>query len=103
LRISKTITWSNNFGEITSKLSIKIDMIDSASVLTLDYTCDGEPYKYDIQLTSIPSNLGKGSIWFFICPLKLKRCSKLHLINGSFMHRSNLPTGMYECQTKSKK
>ena len=31
-----------------------------------------------------------------------KRCRKLHLINERFMHRSNLPSGMYESQTQSK-
>ena len=55
------------------------------------------------QLTSIPSNLGKGVVWYFICPFTWKRCRKLYLLDERFMHRSALPSEMYECQTQSKK
>jgi hypothetical protein len=92
------LTWSIN-GEKTGRIGI---LVNSNNMLTVDYKCDGTPYNYDIRLTSIPSNLGIGNVWYFICPFTHKRCRKLHLISERFMHRSNLPSGMYESQIKSK-
>lgn len=96
---SGVLTWRSN-GEKTGSISI---YVNHSNVLTVDYKCDGTPYKYDIRLTSIPSNLGVGRVWYFICPFTRRRCRKLHLISERFMHRSNLPSGMYDSQTKSKK
>ncbi len=100
---SGTITWLNQYDEVTSSISIKVFMNENNSVLILSYKCNDNSYNYEIQLTSIPSNLGKGVIWYFISPFTLNRCRKLHLLDERFMHRSALPIGMYECQTKSKK
>ncbi len=60
-----------------------------------------EPIKYRVQLLAIPSNLGKGLIWYFICPHTGKRCRKLHLVGKYFYHRTAC-RGLYENQTKSK-
>jgi hypothetical protein len=92
------LTWSYN-EEKTGSISI---YVNHNNVLTVDYKCNETAYNYDIILTSIPSNLGIGNVWYFICPFTHKRCRKLHLISERFMHRSNLPSGMYESQTKSK-
>jgi len=100
---SGTITWRNQYDEITSRLSIQIVMNENKTELTLNYKCNDNSYNYEIQLTSIPSNLGKGVVWYFICPFTWKRCRKLHLLDERFMHRSALPSGMYECQTQSKR
>jgi hypothetical protein len=99
---SGDITWSRN-GEVTSKLSIRVVINNDEQFVKLDYKCNGTPYNYKIYLEWLESNLGKGKVWYFICPFTKKRCRKLHLINEQFMHRSNLPSGMYESQTKSKK
>ena len=96
-----TITWSSN-GIKTSSLGINIKIDDYESYIKVNYKCNETDYNYKIQLVSIPSNLGKGIIYYFICPYTGKRCRKLHLINESFMHRSNLPSGMYSIQTESK-
>lgn len=95
---SGVVTWSVN-GEKTGSISV---FVNHKNVLTVDYKCNGTSYKYSILITSITSNLGVGEIWYFICPFTLKRCRKLHLISERFMHRSNLPCGMYESQTRSK-
>lgn len=42
-------------------------------------------------------------VYYFHCPFTDKRCRKLHFINQRFMHRSALPSGMYEKQIQSKK
>ena len=98
---SGTITWSIN-GNETSSIGINVKINEYQAYLMVNYKCNETDYNYKILLDSIPSNLGNGKIWFFICPFTFKRCRKLHLINERFMHRSNLPSGMYSIQTESK-
>lgn len=95
------VTWSRN-GMKTGSISIMVKM-DDRPRLVLDYKCDDKPITNTVWLTSIPSNLGKGKVWYFQCTHTGKRCRKLHLINGHFMHRSALVFAMYDSQTKSKK
>lgn len=97
-----TITWSRN-GIETSSIGIGVFMVDGCNYLELDYKCNGSSYNYKVELISLPSNLGKGKVWYFLCTFTGKRCRKLHLIHGNFMHRSALPNGMYTKQTHSKK
>jgi len=99
---SSNITWSRNEIE-TSSIGIKIVMNDFENILTVNYKCNGTSYNYNIPLVSLPSNLGKGKVWYFQCPFTNKRCRKLHLISERFMHRSALPSGMYSIQTQSKR
>lgn len=97
---SGVITWSRN-GVKTGSINIEVKMNEPK--IYFDYQFNNEPLKYSIPLISTPSNIGTGLIWYFLCPFTGKRCRKLHLINGKFMHRSNLPGGMYASQTRSKK
>ena len=97
---SGTITWSCQ-GEQTASIGIKVDMRDFYYV-EFDYKCNGSEYNYHVQLVSLPSNLGFGEVWYFLCRFTGKRCRKLHLISERFMHRSALPSGMYSKQTRSK-
>jgi hypothetical protein len=69
----------------------------------LNYKYNDEPRKYKVLLVSIPSNLGKGKIWYFLCPQTLKRFRKLYSISGYFLHREAFNGYMYSSQTKSKK
>lgn len=97
-----TINWTNR-GEKTGSISVSLLMNDNKNVLSFDYKCNGTDYKYDVCLITLPSNLGKGKVWYFYCPFTGKRCRKLHLIQERFMHRSALPSGMYSKQAQSKK
>lgn len=38
---------------------------------------------YKIQLTSIPSNLGRGGIWYFVCPFTGRKAKILYKCYGS--------------------
>jgi len=97
---SGVISWSFN-GEETSKVSYSIKLNDFEAYTELDYSVNSKPYKYRIYFESIISNLGKGKIWYFICPVSGKKCRKLYLCNGYFISRK-LTGAIYDTQTKSK-
>lgn len=99
---SGTITWSRN-GSQTGSISIKVNTHSEQPYIELDYKYRDEPRNYKVYLTSTPSNLNKGEIWYFICPQTKKRCRKLYSIGGYFLHREAFNGCMYETQTQSKK
>lgn len=99
---SGTITWSSN-GNKTGSISIQVNTQSESPYLLLDYKCNEAPINYRVQLVSAPSNLGKGVVWYFVCPLTGKRCRKLYLADTYFYHRSAFRDCMYEKQTQSKK
>ena len=99
---SGTITWSRN-GIKTGWISITVNTNSESPYLELDYKANGNPIKYKINLVSIPTNISKGVIWFFICPRTGKRCRKLYLVGSHFYHREAFMGCMYEKQTYSHK
>ena len=99
---SGTINWSRH-GESTGSISITANTRSEQPYIELDYKYRDEPRKYKVYLTSTPSNLNRGEIWYFICPHTKKRCRKLYLIGSYFLHREAFNGCMYETQTQSKK
>jgi len=99
---SGTITWSRN-GNQTGSISIKVNTKIEQPYIELEYNFRDKPRCYKVKLVSIPSNLGKGVIWYFLCPTTNKRCRKLYSIGGYFLHREAFKGCMYDCQTQSKK
>lgn len=99
---SGIITWSRS-GIRTGSISIRVSTQPVRPYLELDYRCNEAPVNYKVQLVSIPSNLGKGVVWYFVCPHTGKRCRKLYLADTYFYHRSACSGCMYESQTQSKK
>ena len=99
---SGTITWSSN-GIKTGSISIQVNTQSEQPYIELDYKCNEAPINYRVQLFSAPSNLGKGVVWYFVCPRTGKRCRKLYLADTYFYHRSAFNGCMYEKQTQSKK
>ncbi len=97
-----TLTWSSN-GEKTASISITVNTNSNEPYIELNYKFNDEPRKYKVSLVSIPSNLGKGIVWYFLCPQTNKRCRKLYLIGDYFLHREAFNGCMYDSQTKSKK
>lgn len=97
-----TINWSRN-GNPTGSISIMVNTHSEQPHIELDYKFQDSPRKYKVGLVSIPSNLGKGKIWYFLCPRTKKRCRKLYLISGYFFHREAFTGCMYDCQIQSKK
>jgi hypothetical protein len=99
---SGTLNWSRN-GNPTGSISIKVNTHSEQPYIELDYKYRDEPRNYKVYLTSTPSNLNRGEIWYFICPQTKKRCRKLYSIGGYFLHRKAFNGCMYETQTQSKK
>lgn len=97
-----TINWSRN-GDTTGSISIKVNTHSEQPYIEIDYKYKDEPRNYRVFLTSTPSNLNRGKIWYFICPQTKKRCRNLYSIDGYFLHREAFKGCMYETQTQSKK
>lgn len=97
---SGVLTWRIN-GEKTGSISFIIDTDIENPYFELDYKCNKTPINYKVRMVQIPSNLGKGFVWFFVCPQTEKRCRKLYLVDTYFFHRSAFKGCMYEKQTKS--
>lgn len=99
---SGTLNWSRN-GNPTGSISIRANTHSKQPYVELDYKYRDEPRNYKVYLTSTPSNLNKGEIWYFICPQTKKRCRKLYSIGGYFLHREAFNGCMYETQIQSKR
>lgn len=101
--IRAIIRWYKS-GIETDAISIRIcTLTDGPQYMELNYSCDGKRINYLVHLTSCPSNIGKGVIWFFVCPKTGRRCRKLHLVNAYFYHRSAFSGCCYELQRWSHK
>jgi hypothetical protein len=77
---------------------------DREATLHLEYVFSGDRRDYKIRMISIPSNLGKGLVWYFICPATFKKCRRLYLLGGQgyFLHREAYSGILYESQKQSK-
>lgn len=96
------LNWKRN-GETTASISIKVNTFSDNPFMELDYKANDKPMNYKINIISIPSNLGKGIVWYFVCPNTGRKCRKLYLANGHFVSRFAFIKAMYEKQTESKK
>lgn len=99
---SGTLNWSIN-GNPAGSISIHANTHSEQPYIELEYNFRNEPRNYKVYLTSTPTNLKRGKIWYFICPLTKKRCRKLYSIDGYFLHRAAFRGCMYKKQTESKK
>lgn len=70
--------------------------------IELHYAYQQRTINYTIDLLAIPSNLGIGKVWLFVCPVTGKRCRKLYFAKGMFLHRDAFKNGMYYKQAQDK-
>jgi hypothetical protein len=95
-------SWSTN-GQVHSTINIEVIYSEYEAYIIFDYRCNWEPKRYKVNLVNRVSNLGKGLIWFFVCPSTGKLCRKLYLNSGYFLHRTAFKSMMYSKQIESKK
>jgi len=99
---SGIITWQKGEQDLKS-IHIHVDTRSGNPYMELFYKHDGDVIQYKIELVSMPSNLGNGILWYFICPVSGKRARKLYLIDGEFVHRDSYKGGIYSSQVLSHK
>ena len=98
---SGTYTWSRD-GNETGSIGFTVDMTSVLPYIELDYKYGAELRKYRIFLVSVPSNLGAGEVWYFLCPHTGKRCRILYCVGGEFLHREAFRNVYYDSQIRSK-
>lgn len=100
---SGELSWKRN-GVNTGNIGISSNTYGFDPFIELNYTYNNETrIQYRVFLISKPANIGRGVVWFFVCPKTGKYCRKLYLIGGYFYHRSAFAGCMYEKQTMSHK
>ena len=100
--LNGVITWSRG-GEKTGSISIVTYTSPEENYIELNYRSNGTPINYRVQLVTMPSNLGKGLIWFFRCQRTGRKCRNLYLADTYLFHRKAFRNCMYDCQTQSHK
>lgn len=97
---SGSVQWSRD-GNKTGSITVQVNTFSKSPYIELDCRCNKVPIKYRVALISVTSNLGKGAVWYFICPRTGKRCRKLYLVDTHFYHGSAFKGCFYEKQTYS--
>lgn len=97
-----TLNWHHGCGRY-SQLTVYVDMLYPVPNIELVYWYQGRQVTYTVGLVACPSNLGKGKVWYFVCPRTGKKCRKLYRVGKYFGHRDAFPGVVYEKQTFSKK
>lgn len=99
---SGTVIWSTE-GIQTSSIEIISEIGSDPPRIWLRYVSDGEWVNDRISLVRIPSNIGKGFLWYFVCPSTGKRCRVLYLYRSHFVSRNAVPGWIYQSQCYSRK
>lgn len=95
-------------GETTAKYRIEVVMGSDSGTLTFDYTSgigsDRQAINYSVDIISIPTNIGNGLRYYFVCPHTNKLALKLYKTPGChyFLHREAYNGLMYRSQLESK-
>jgi hypothetical protein len=81
-------SWSSG-----ASIGLNLFYNDFSATLNLNYTKtdrNGEKHNinYNVTIISTPSNLGKGRIYYFVCPFSFKRCKILYMGYGSLYFKS---------------
>ena len=91
--IRGTLNWSCR-GELTGSITVVGTYFENEIWLRLLYkitdrsTGEVKEYDYKIYLEALRSNLGKGEVLYFVCPVSGKRCRILYRAYGSPIWKS---------------
>lgn len=102
-----TVSVSRN-GHVYAKFGIEVVMGIDYGTLTFDYTIgighNRKQIKYNAQIISIPTNIGNGLRYYFVCPSTGKFALKLYKSSGSdyFVHREAYNGLMYQSQLSNR-
>lgn len=95
--ISASISWKNSHGGDAGNIGIRSSYENESSGNYLELTYihtdrDGNKtdHNYRIRFFEQPSNLGKGTVLYFICPQTFRKCRILYMAYGSQRFKSRL-------------
>lgn len=89
-----TLSWSDNWGNSGGSIGIEPHYTDEDAYIKLKYTIthrdtgEKQEFDYNIDLEERPSNLGRGSVLYFVCPETYKLCRILYQAYGSNIFKS---------------
>lgn len=98
--MSGVLRWSTRGTEYAS-VKLVTEVSNTHCTLTFSYNLNSEPRTRIVNMWRIPSNLGRGFIWKFLCPITFTVCDILYLVDGEICGRNAIRGGMYESQTYS--
>jgi hypothetical protein len=84
--------WSSN-GNPTGSISIQVNTHSEQPYIELNYKYRDEPRNYKLSLVSMLSNLGKGLIWYFLCPQTNRQLDKTL---GAYLKEDELYSQLYQ-------
>ncbi len=102
-----TISVSRN-GQVFAQFNIKVIMGKDYGSIAFDYKTgkghNRKHIKYTAQIISIPTNIGNGLRYYFVCPSTGKYALKLYMASGSdyFVHREAYNGLMYQSQLSNR-
>jgi hypothetical protein len=88
-QLSGSISWTND-----NSIGFESCYTEEEAYIRLKYqntnrsTKEETTHDYKIQLTTIPSNLGKGEVLYFVCPVSGRNCRILYQCYGSTIWKS---------------
>lgn len=83
MNIDSTFSWSSG-----ANINIVTTCLNQSKKIKLKYTFNGKLKEYEVEIVEIPSNLGKGTIKYFICPISFVRCKSLYCCYNSDVFKS---------------
>lgn len=100
--ISGLIEWSIS-NRVINTIGVEVNTYSDTPIIKLSYTYKKQKKQYIINCVTQLSNLGKGQLHYFICPITGKRSKQLYLIHGVLAHRNAFKGCFYESQLRSKR
>lgn len=99
-KTSTTIQWSRE-GRQMASIGLLVNMDEMYIILNYHY--GDQLRRYRVWIVAVPSNLGRGVVYYFRCPNTGKRCRILYQVGGYFLHRDASPGSYYESQIQGKR
>ena len=80
------------------ELKVVTNHLKHSHSVVIEFLLDDLVCTQVLCITYLHSNLGKGSVPYFLCPKTNKLCRKLYLYNSNFTSRESIPNSMYSSQ-----
>lgn len=90
-------------GRRRGAVTVEVTTVSDEWSLEIKYRQNDFLLSEQVELASFPSNLGRGVVWYFICPTTKNKCRTLYSFDGSpFQHREAFEGCFYQSQVRGK-